>query len=165
MLISLVAIISAIRISLVGVKVLFPSLISPLTLKLKLTDRGKLHECLWYAMYHTYSFLSNFFLLRNAPWTNQLTEITDSPLCVTDPSLNSSDSVVQFYNQALAFWITCLLFISVETKRQDHKQLIMHHLITILLISLSLSHGYTRFGLIVLAIHDIGDIFLWVRLI
>jgi ceramide synthetase len=50
---------------------------------------------------------------------------------------------------------------AVETVRKDFKEMLIHHVATIGLISLSHYFGFHRIGYVVLLIHDIGDIFLY----
>jgi hypothetical protein len=68
------------------------------------------------------------------------------------------DSVYLF---ELGFWLSCVLFLSVETIRKDFAEMCIHHAATCTLIGVSYAYDYTRIGLVVLILHDCGDIFLY----
>lgn len=66
-----------------------------------------------------------------------------------------------YYICELAWYISemfCLFLI--DSHKKDHKQMVIHHLVTIGLIGISFIYGYHRIGLLVLSCHNINDIFL-----
>lgn len=61
----------------------------------------------------------------------------------------------------LGNWLACSFFILIEPKRKDFGEMCLHHATTIALIILSYSLRFTRVGLVIVALHDISDIFLY----
>ncbi|KAK4118989.1 putative longevity assurance factor [Parathielavia appendiculata] len=73
------------------------------------------------------------------------------------------DAVFKFYYLfQTAFWIqqAIVMLLGQEKPRKDFKELIVHHIITIALISLSYRFHFTYIGLAVYITHDISDFFL-----
>jgi hypothetical protein len=66
-----------------------------------------------------------------------------------------------YYLCSLGFWTSCILFLGIETIRKDFIQMIIHHALTVSLIVLSFVYNFHRFGLLVLLLHDVVDIFLY----
>jgi hypothetical protein len=121
----------------------------------------KLYENLFYAIWHTMSFVSVILTLLKEEWFMKYWETWDAGhSCYGFPHHISQD-VKSVYLLELAFWISCLLFLTVETVRKDTFEMAIHHVATISLIGLSYIFQYIRIGLLVMAIHDIGDIFLY----
>ena len=66
-----------------------------------------------------------------------------------------------YYIFELSFYISELICISwLETKRKDHTVLLVHHIATIILISVSYIYGFHRIGILILFAHNVNDIFL-----
>jgi ceramide synthetase len=66
-----------------------------------------------------------------------------------------------YYMFELSFYVSELICISwLETKRKDRTVLLVHHIATITLLSISYVYGFHRIGILVLYAHNINDIFL-----
>lgn len=63
-----------------------------------------------------------------------------------------------YYNIELAFYFSLIITQFIDTKRKDFWQMFVHHIVTILLLSLSWICGFHRIGSLVLAIHDVADV-------
>lgn len=72
-----------------------------------------------------------------------------------------SPNIKLYYVVQLAFWCSALIYITFENKRSDFAQMLTHHIATILLVGWSLVWNYWRIGLVVLILHDVGDVFLY----
>jgi very-long-chain ceramide synthase len=67
-----------------------------------------------------------------------------------------------YYMQALGFYLSAAVFLVLfDTRRSDYIQLLIHHVVTLVLICISFYYSYVRAGVIILALHDLGDIFLY----
>jgi len=74
---------------------------------------------------------------------------------------NNSNFILAYYIFELGWYIseTFCLFL-FDSLKSDRKQMVIHHLTTIGLLSSSYIYGFQRIGLLVLACHNINDIFL-----
>ena len=73
--------------------------------------------------------------------------------------LQSLPSAVDFYYQVeLGCYLHQLFW--TEVKRSDFWEMIIHHFVTLMLITLSYLTNFTRIGSSILLIHDISDVFL-----
>lgn len=66
-----------------------------------------------------------------------------------------------FYLFQLGFWISCCLYIFFETRRKDFTEMCIHHFSTVFLISFSYLFHFARPGILIMCLHDLGDIFLY----
>ena len=125
--------------------------------------RRKFHENLWYSVWHTLSFLVNLWILLNSAWFKPLFLYLDYEQLYRDYESHELEPPVRlFYLVSLGFWTSCLLFLGIETIRKDALQMLIHHIVTVTLIGVSFLSNYHRFGLVVLILHDVVDIFLYI---
>ncbi len=122
----------------------------------------KLHENLWYATWHTTSFFLGFWHMRGQTWVRDLLFRFDVEAAVGGyPQSAASMGFQRFYLFEMGFWLSCCLFLGFETKRKDFAQMILHHLSTVILVAFSYLLDFCRTGLLIMIIHDIGDVFLY----
>ena len=121
----------------------------------------KLHENLWYTVWHTLSFVSVVKVLLSEDWAISMIKTQDYRWTIKSYPHSMSPDVVAIYLMELAFWVSCLFFLAVETVRKDVVEMFVHHCSTVLLISLSFMYSYHRIGLTIMLLHDVGDIFLY----
>lgn len=116
----------------------------------------KFVESLWRCIFYTFFTLVGFFTLYypvSVPWVK-------SPLLYFDHwPVEPLDMAVQsYYLMELGSYIHQLLWTDVS--RSDSVEMMAHHIITILLISFSYVFSFLRIGTIIMAIHDLPDVFL-----
>jgi len=70
------------------------------------------------------------------------------------------NSTKVYYFGELAFYLSLACTLLFDNKRKDFPEQIVHHIATILLLSLSYVCNFTRVGTLVLWCHDVSDIFL-----
>ncbi|CDF37222.1 ceramide synthase [Chondrus crispus] len=127
--------------------------------------RGKLSENLFYAAYYTATFA--YFaaaVLPHAEWTAPL--LDNRPIVVRGlihpfpPPMSEREH--WYYAQSMGFYMSAAAFLLLfDGRRSDFAELILHHTVTIGLVGMSYAYGYVRAGMVIMALHDVGDIFLY----
>ncbi|CAK8696075.1 ceramide synthase 2-like [Clavelina lepadiformis] len=115
----------------------------------------KFSEANWRCFFYTFAFSFGMNLLVRAPW------FWDTMHCWIDfTKQNVWPSVYFYYMLEGGFYISLLFSVMSDVKRKDFNEQIIHHLATIFLITFSYVANFVRIGTLVMAIHDISDIFL-----
>ncbi|KAM0676763.1 Ceramide synthase 2 [Binucleata daphniae] len=65
-----------------------------------------------------------------------------------------------YYRIELLHYILSLVFIFKEPKMKDFKQMVVHHVITLYLITTSYKIGLLRYGTLIMLLHDFSDPFM-----
>lgn len=126
------------------------------------TDKlRKLHENWFYWMWHTLSSSIVIHTMLREDWFWFMLSSRDTRWTLTDWPHSVPCNVRDIYLLELGFWLSCVAFLAVETPRKDYLQMGVHHVTTVVLIGLSYMYGYYRIGLLIMALHDIGDVFLY----
>jgi hypothetical protein len=129
---------------------------------LPVAQARKLHENLWYAIWHTVSFVLGVKQVFGQAWIRDLFGGRDTEaLAGGYPQSASSMGFKHYYLFEMGFWLSCCLFLGFETKRRDFKQMIIHHSSTVILVAFSFLLDFCRGGILVMILHDVGDIFLY----
>ncbi|XP_061094726.1 ceramide synthase 4a [Conger conger] len=112
----------------------------------------KFCEACWRFVFYLVAFLAGLASLIDKPW------FWDSKECWTGyPHQAISRAQYWYYAAELGFYWSLLLCISVDVKRKDFKEQIIHHIATIFLIGLSYCGNYVRVGTLVMLVHDSSD--------
>lgn len=64
------------------------------------------------------------------------------------PLLLPSITMRNYYLFQLGFWLSCLAFINLETRRKDYAILFLHHVVTIMLVLFSYCCSYWKVGVV-----------------
>ncbi|KAI8117872.1 Ceramide synthase 6 [Lucilia cuprina] len=115
----------------------------------------KFCENTWRCIYYTYSFIFGVIVLWDKPW------FWDVKSCWYGyPHQSVSSDIWWYYMISMAFYWSLTVTQFVDVKRKDFWQMFIHHMVTLLLMSLSWICNLHRVGSLVLVIHDCADIFL-----
>ncbi|XP_023699922.1 ceramide synthase 2-like isoform X2 [Paramormyrops kingsleyae] len=119
------------------------------------SNTKKFCEACWRFAFYLLAFFVGLASLINAPW------LWDQRACWHGyPKQSIAEAHYWYYAMELAFYWSLLLCVSVDVKRKDFKEQIIHHVTTIFLIGFSYCANYVRIGTLVLMIHDSTDILL-----
>uniref|UniRef100_A0A1I8QE03 TLC domain-containing protein n=1 Tax=Stomoxys calcitrans TaxID=35570 RepID=A0A1I8QE03_STOCA len=115
----------------------------------------KFCETSWRCLYYTYSFIFGVIVLWNKAW------FWDVKNCWYGyPHQSVTGDIWWYYMISMAFYWSLTVTQFVDVKRKDFWQMFIHHMVTLLLMSLSWICNLHRVGSLVLVIHDCADIFL-----
>lgn len=127
--------------------------------------RRKLGENLFYGVYYVLAFSCYFFMVRpNVDWSAPLFSnenvIVKQLLHPFPPVMTRAEHL--YYDQAIGFYLAATTFLlCYDQRRSDYAELMLHHCVTMGLLVMSYMYGYTRVGVIVIALHDVSDILLY----
>ncbi|XP_063002964.1 ceramide synthase 4 isoform X2 [Elgaria multicarinata webbii] len=115
----------------------------------------KFCEASWRFTFYFTSFSMGLAVLYDKPW------FWDHRECwVGYPQQPLLPSIFAYYMLELSFYWSLVFTLPFDIKRKDFHEQILHHAITIFLISFSYCANYIRIGTLVLIIHDASDCFL-----
>ncbi|VWU49700.1 translocation associated membrane protein, putative [Hepatocystis sp. ex Piliocolobus tephrosceles] len=160
------------------------SLLDKVNYKLNISKDGaeyKWKENVWFALWHSFSFLYNFILLLSMSgyfnnkngWVKMCLKETTGKwfFLVTEDEYNENkrgwpymyinNYVYYFYILQISFWSSCLFYLKFEKKRKDYYVFVTHHISTISLLTYSHMLNFWRVGLVILLVHDVVDILLY----
>lgn len=116
----------------------------------------KFCECSWRCLYYTCIFIYGLYILWDKSW------FWNVRYCWLDnyPHQSLTNDVWWYYMISMAFYWSLTFTQFIDVKRKDFWQMFAHHIITILLLTLSWIYNCYRFGSLILIVHDCADIFL-----
>lgn len=119
------------------------------------TKTKRVLECSFRFGFYTVAFIYGLFIMWNEPW------LSDVKQCWTDyPFHHLTTPLWWYYILETAFYWS-LIFSSVfDIKRSDFRELMIHHVVTIGLLSISWTINMVRVGTLVLLSHDLSDVLL-----
>lgn len=118
--------------------------------------RKKFSESTWKCLYYSITWL----------WSLQAVISQDffwnTRLCWEGwPNIPMSESFRWLYLTQLSFYLhSFFAHITIEVRRSDYWQMFIHHIVASVLIAFSYYHNVFRIGGILLALHDVNDVFL-----
>jgi ceramide synthetase len=121
----------------------------------KPTTLKKFCENVWRCMYYTYSFIFGIIVMWDKSW------LWDIKQCwYSYPHQSIHNDVWWYYMISMAFYWSLTFSQFLDNKRKDFWQMFIHHVLTLVLISLSWMCNLHRVGSLVLIVHDFADILL-----
>lgn len=140
---------------------LMECVIRPITIMLGVKSPHKVKrmmEQVYAIIYYGVSGPAGLYIMYNSDlWLFQTT-----PMYRTYPDLTNHYQFKVFYLAQAAFWAqqACVLVLQLEKPRKDYKELVFHHIITLLLIWSSYVFHFTKIGLEIYVTMDVSDFFL-----
>ena len=115
----------------------------------------KFAEASWRFIFYCFAFFFGMATLYQSPWFwNHIECWNDYPRQTLWPS------VYYYYMIEGGFYMGLACSLMYDVKRKDFNQQIIHHCATLFLIVFSFVANFVRIGTLVMAIHDVSDIFL-----
>ncbi|XP_060797290.1 ceramide synthase 4a isoform X2 [Neoarius graeffei] len=121
----------------------------------KPSNTKKFCEASWRFVFYLIAFTAGLTFLIDTAW------FWDQRECWCGyPKQPVAESHYWYYILELSFYWSLLLCVSVDVKRKDFKEQIIHHIATISLISFSYCANFIRVGTVVMLLHDSSDFLL-----
>ncbi|KAG7327505.1 hypothetical protein KOW79_009111 [Hemibagrus wyckioides] len=121
----------------------------------KPSNTKKFCEASWRFVFYLIAFMAGLAVLIDTAW------FWDHRECWRGyPKQPVAKSHYWYYILELSFYWSLLLCVSVDVKRKDFKEQIIHHIATVSLISFSYCDNYIRVGTVVMLLHDSSDFLL-----
>lgn len=119
------------------------------------SNTRKFCEASWRFVFYLLAFSAGLASLIHTPWFWDHTEFWRGyPNQAVDPAHH------WYYLLELSFYVSLLLSVSVDVKRKDFKEQVIHHIATIFLIGFSYCTNFVRVGTFVMMVHDSSDFLL-----
>ncbi|XP_017262551.1 ceramide synthase 2-like [Kryptolebias marmoratus] len=119
------------------------------------SNTKKFCEASWRFAFYLISFGAGLCSLINTSW------FWDHSECWRGyPKQAVTDTHYWYYMLEMGFYLSLLLSVSVDVKRKDFKEQVVHHIATLFLIAFSYCANYVRVGLLVMLVHDSSDFLL-----
>jgi len=124
-------------------------------IKLSITNNIKLQESVESFLFYTYNTLVLHRCLSNKEWFTTLVLFDN-----IEHHVFTELELVVYQLQIAHYLLELLYFFYRDIKRKDDKEMLIHHIITLILIIGSYHTNLIRSGLYVMYLHDINDVFL-----
>ncbi|XP_034531347.1 ceramide synthase 4a [Notolabrus celidotus] len=119
------------------------------------SNTKKFCEASWRFVFYLAAFTAGLASLINTPW------FWDHRECWRDyPRQPVAEVHFWYYILEMGFYLSLLLSVSVDVKRKDFKEQVIHHIATLFLIGFSYCANYVRVGTLVMLVHDSSDFLL-----
>ncbi|KAM4629385.1 ceramide synthase 2-like [Polymixia lowei] len=119
------------------------------------SNTKKFCEASWRFVFYLIAFTAGLASLIHTPW------FWDHRECWKGyPKQPVTEAHYWYYIMELGFYWSLLLCVSVDVKRKDFKEQIIHHIAAIFLIGFSYCANYVRVGTLVMLVHDSSDFLL-----
>lgn len=116
------------------------------------TQMKKFKECCWHLIFYSTVFIYGTFILVKKDY------FWKTILCWENwPQQHVGDDVYWYYMIELAFYWSLVFTLFSDHKRKDFKEMIIHHIATMVLMYFSWILNFVRVGTLVLLVHDAAD--------
>jgi len=120
----------------------------------KVADIQKLSECFWKSIIYGFLWIFSLYVVAAEDF------FWDATKCFENyPNTPMKLPYKIWYFCQLGYYWSCFFFqnLGCDVKRKDEKQMMIHHIVTISLISGSYLYGYSRIGGVILCLNDFND--------
>jgi hypothetical protein len=128
--------------------------------RLKVADPHKFSESIWKTLFYVTSFSWGFGLVavRNFVWMYDYDAVfRDVPASYASGSVDTD--LRFFYIFQIGFYTHSIYaHLLIETRRKDFWQMLIHHVATFMLVSISFTTRFLEIGTLIVALHDFSDI-------
>lgn len=122
----------------------------------------KVSENVFYTAFYLATTILGYVVYTREPWSLNLFSNEPQVLPLFSPFPAPLSPLMRMYFLTeLGFYVGALLFLVIDEHRKDFAIMVVHHVVSICLVVGSYLGGWVRFGAIVLALHDVGDVFLY----
>ncbi|XP_074524964.1 ceramide synthase 2-like [Halichoeres trimaculatus] len=119
------------------------------------SNTKKFCEASWRFVFYLAAFTAGLASLINTPW------FWDDRECWKNyPKQHVAEIHQWYYILEMGFYLSLLLSVSVDVKRKDFKEQVIHHIATLFLIGFSYCTNFVRVGTLVMLLHDSSDFLL-----
>ncbi|ELT87375.1 hypothetical protein CAPTEDRAFT_170489 [Capitella teleta] len=118
----------------------------------KPSEMQRFRETTWRLFFYLTIFWSGVYILWDKPW------IWDTKHCwYSYPRQHVTREIYWYYMIELAFYWSLVISLTIDNKRKDFTEMMVHHFATISLLGLSWCNNMVRIGTLVLIVHDAVD--------
>ncbi|AFN83552.1 longevity assurance protein 1 [Encephalitozoon romaleae SJ-2008] len=117
--------------------------------------KKKFSVSLWKAMFYSFTSIYGYLIIRSEPLAYTMKNLSG-----TWGLHNIPFKVLFYYYLEFAYYFVELFYLFNEHMYKDFLQMVTHHIVTIMLLTLSYHRDLLRPGVIIIAVHDISDPFL-----
>ncbi|XP_032241469.2 ceramide synthase 6 isoform X2 [Nematostella vectensis] len=115
----------------------------------------KAKESSWRFVFYTGATIYGFCILYKEKW------LWDTDHCFIGYHGHvMSEELYIYYVVELGFYVSLTISQFVDVQRKDFWQMLIHHIVTILLLSFSYAAAFFRIGAVIVLVHDVSDVFL-----
>lgn len=130
----------------------------PVMLEVNKENAVKMPESCWKGFAYTCTWIWAVYIMFTRP---NLFFNPDSHWSDWKPGIPITSDVYWLYMIQMGFYLHCVYAtLFIETRRKDFLVLMIHHFLTLSLLLFSLAVRFQKIGLMVLFLHDIGDVML-----
>ena len=121
----------------------------------KSSKLDKFCESAWRALYYSTLYAYAWVVLWDKKWFWSIRA------CWFDfPFHSITNDIWWYYMIELSYFWSLIISQFVDVKRKDFKEMFLHHISTVLLISISWTTNFFRIGTLVMWVHDQADVFM-----
>lgn len=127
------------------------------TFHIKETDHAI--ENLWFSIFYPIFTLWGWKILSNYPWAVEYDLIYKG---IPQNDLSEDPELKMFYLAETGFYVQALFaLVFIDQRMKDFLEYLIHHISTLIALTLSYCCGFHRIGTLILSLHDVTDIFLY----
>lgn len=115
---------------------------------------------LWLLCFYVGNTYFGYLAQKDKPWFGVPLSFDNVRAMFSNFPNEPDDIMVYYYAAGLAFYVSELVSLFVETKRSDFMEYLLHHIATVILVVMSFGGRDHAMGGYIIFLHDASDIFL-----